>query len=848
MILQPLCTSPNLGEALAFAKGRYAALSKGSRPAVHAVPYRGGSDTLLCRFLLAATPEADILQILKVGAPQEIQLLVSSWDTPADFVGSSVPFYGPEASPSHTVRAKHLGVTGTVIAAGGESGRPVLFASSTDWVVSATSTVLTIAELAALAAGWPGTLISSSPNFIYDPAVGERVTVTPQMPIHKFTLTLEAWGESSFHLDQAGAGIYAAAPTLFGGDFSFPEYGPGVEPSSPALFEGGGCVGGEMIIFTGNSLNLSMEGGAVLGGSLSPRTARSFVMEGGMCLSGEITTVTLNQGRRTFLDGGGSLGGSFGIRTLVKSPMIGGLTLGSAMGETYPPPQEGAVAMEGGIAVGGSFGMMSKATLDLQGGACVGGSMTQSSYSTLAAPTIDIPLSVVVPYAERLNFPIKLTATKKRGGTLTFNVTGSSANCSVTKYPSGATTYQYLNPDRLVQSLSSSNVDRCYDGNVSTAATINPGNYPSFNYFAVARRNIDAAFKLQYRPISVQGVVVYSTSVYAGGTPARAEVRKGGAVASAISFAKIANQVEAWMPSISCNSWEEFDTISLWCFNGWNAAYPVSIHECWFSVGLVSVSPEDHVKFVDLTAAHPTGSYPHTAWFTYTATETAGGVPATSAPALGNVQVQAPKLPLGYTRNGLDITATGGTPSASGTYSFTLLGSYAGITSTWVVAGKTLRLIVGSGGCTTSGYVRITDSAGASIDISMSSLYIPNCGSTPPTPTWHLIPFCSRTSIRTHPQWSSWLTIDAAGNYVSPTTAPVLTYVSSDGRYRITGNYDIQSRFTPLYVNGVCTENCGYGCFFSHLNAATGYNFVQGVSFPTMFGYIFDIRSFEEYY
>lgn len=790
MIFQPLCTSPDLGEALAFAKGRYSSLSKGLRPAVRTATYRGLSDTLLCRFLLASVPEADILQILRVGAPQEIQLLVSSWDTPADFVGGSTPFYGPEASPSHTVRAKHLGVTGTVIAAGGESGRPVIFTSSTNWVVSATSTPLTIAELAALAAGWPGTLVSSSPNFIYDPAVGARVTVTPKMPIHKFTLTLEAWGGTSFHLDQTGAGIYAAAPTLFGGNFSFPEYGPGVEPSSPVLFEGGGCVGGEMIVFAVNSLNLSMDGGACLGGSLSPRSARSFAMEGGMCLSGEITVATPSQGRRSILDGGGCLGGSFGIRTLVNSPMSGGLTLGGAMGETYPPPQLETFALEGGSAAGGSFGMRSKATLDLQGGACMGGQMAQSSYSTLAAPTIDIPLSAVVPYAERLNFPIKLNATKKRGGTLTFNVTGSSANCSVTKYPSGTTTYQYLNPDGLVQSLSSSNVERCYDGNVATSATINPGNYPNFNYLAVTKRNLSAAFKLQYRPISVQAVVVYSTSVNAGGTPARAELRKGGAVASVISFAKVANQVEAWMPSVSCNSWEEFNTISLWCFNGWNGGYPVSIHECRFHVGLVSVSPEDYVKFSDLTAAYPTGSYPHTAWFTYTATETAGGVPATSAQALGNVQVQAPLTAfkvssINYStssRTGTVVLA-GGTPPYTAAMSDSSLLQFSGSLSGSTYSYSWGSLTVDNG----TTVLQVRDSAGALISVSLASLGIP----PPAAATWHWeLQWTSPDGdIRNYTYFNSYLTLDTNGNWVSPAGIGQITYASSNGAYRLVGNF-----------------------------------------------------------
>jgi hypothetical protein len=232
MILRPLCTSGDLGGAIAFAKRRYPALAQGVRPCIHELAYRGVTDILLCRFLVGLSPEADIVQIILVrtsvffqgsggaivgGAAtittiltQTITITVDEWDTWEPPVGDT-PFLATES----TLNA--IGLTGALAGTGGGSGNPVILSSS-------------------------------------DPAVA---TVSGS------TITIVGYGRVRFALNQAGGGVYAAAPELLSGEHIFPR-------ADSVQGSGGAIVGGSARVSKGNYHQGS--GGAIVGGSATVTT------------------------------------------------------------------------------------------------------------------------------------------------------------------------------------------------------------------------------------------------------------------------------------------------------------------------------------------------------------------------------------------------------------------------------------------------------------------------------------------------------------------------------------------------------------------------------------------------
>jgi hypothetical protein len=232
MILRPLCTSGDLGKAIAFAKRRYPAFAEGVRPFIHELAYRGTTDTLLCRFLIGLSPEIDTVQIILVrtsaffqgsgGAvvggsatvskllTQTITITIDEWDTWVPPVGDT-PFIATES----TLNA--IGVTGTLAGTGGGSGNPVVLSSSDTSVAT----------------------VSGS------------------------TITIVGYGSVRFALNQAGGGDYAAAPQLLSGEHIFPRVN-NIQGS------GGAIVGGSARISKGNFHQGS--GGAVAGGSATVTT------------------------------------------------------------------------------------------------------------------------------------------------------------------------------------------------------------------------------------------------------------------------------------------------------------------------------------------------------------------------------------------------------------------------------------------------------------------------------------------------------------------------------------------------------------------------------------------------
>ena len=433
MILRPLCTSPDLAAAITFGKARYESVAKGARPSVHAAPYVGATEQLLCRIILAVNPALDTLQIIKTRSPQEILVLVSEWSDPSDFVSVSQPFYDTiESTPAHTIRARRLGVTGEILAVGGRSGKPLVFTSTDTSVLSGVGADLTFAAFIELASTWSGSVIETSPNFIFEFTGGYRITVSPDMPITSFTVTLEDWGETSLYLSQDGAGIYPAAPTLHGGDFTFEVFSMG-----ELLMEGGACLGGEMVIESSSPSLHVMEGGACLGGEMLTVYGLAFPMSGGACAGGSMPVAS---SYAFAMEGGVCLGGEIPIASGAEFAMTGGVCLGGEMSFSVGVSQQ----MTGGACLGGEMLVGVGVSFTMPGGACIGGEMAFEA-TGLEPPTIDIPISVIIPYEQRVDYMIPLTGTAKRGGVLIFTLTGQSANCTLLKVTQSGSTWVKFN-------------------------------------------------------------------------------------------------------------------------------------------------------------------------------------------------------------------------------------------------------------------------------------------------------------------------------------------------------------------------------------------------------------------
>ena len=415
---------------------------------------------------------------------------------------------------------------------------------------------------------------------------------------------------------------------------------------------------------------------------------------------------------------------------------------------------------------------------------------TQTCAQSVEPPTLKLPMQVSAPFVARLYLTMELDGyiERKRDGALTFQLIGYSENCLI----------------ELDHSL--------HNGVLSTylvfgsAATAFPASHWVAFTATETADGVAAVSVLIIGYITIQADTSALSIAFAAGTLSWA----GGKPPYMLLVAGGLTGTPSGLSSL-LGSWTQAKSVTVPVVSGFCDSAPSS-------------------AFVVKDSSSP-------------AKTASIAVSACGVPVCTPVSTLA-IVPDGYN----SYRVTGGSKS----YTATITGKTSGISVSSLSYASYWKLFIsGSSGCYCTGAgVTVQDSAGASVSATFAAPHITltlctqGCQDTEPSePGWTIVPFCSRPSIRTHPQWPYWDTFDASGALVDSTTAPVLTYVSADGRYRIKGNYDAQARFTGYYINGQFYDT-GYGCFFSHLNAATGNNF-SVLAFPGMFANVFDIRSFE---
>lgn len=371
MIIQPLCESEELGQAIAYARVRYESISQGARPRVYAFAYKG-LERLLVRVVLGLDETRDQVQILSLDRkPQEWFFATNKWDKATNTFGPVWYQDDPGDTTPHLPDHLIIGDSATVVAVGGASAKPINLVSSNTAVCTISRFEVTYQDLVEESEGWA------------DPGLIDLVH--PDMVIAGFTVHLDGYGDTSFTLSQAGNGVYLPAPTIYSGPWRFRQGQEGDPGGNFNDLEGGACVGGGAIFQFDQELMVEEEGGACAGGSALFQTETQFTGSGGACA------------------GGSAL--SFSSQDLAES---------------------------GGACCGGTADFSTSSGLLAQGGVCAGGSALFATYSVpIIKPTVLAIPPAVIPFTESHSWPFQLVATPARGGTVTFRIVSKGGNCAV---------------------------------------------------------------------------------------------------------------------------------------------------------------------------------------------------------------------------------------------------------------------------------------------------------------------------------------------------------------------------------------------------------------------------------
>jgi hypothetical protein len=732
MILQPLCASVDLGDAVAFAKKEYNRLAIGARPSICALPYNGNTDLLLCRFVLNFTPEADLIQILALqqhlevesdgGAvtggesaatgilTQTITILLDQWDKEGIH---DTPFY---AHTYHGIEPDALfeDDTGILSGFGGGSGNPVVLTSSDTSVCS----------------------------------------------VSGFNITVEGPGTVYFTLSQAGNEDYSAAPTLTGGTHIFPWYG---------TFSGGavtgGVAGGDAQFEANAERTVRSDGGAVAGGegtiAVISLLLDSFTAEGGGVTAGEMVEVLVSVlvddftsvgGARAggastvsvvsvtvssqgaaggavaggaaqfemnalrYVNGyGGAIGGgassSAGVNLRVASMSAsGGARTGGVATVTRTPVQRGTMTGAGGTRAGGAVTEKVWFTITASGGGVAGGA---AQFESNANRFMQGSGGVVAGYEARIT---------------QYNVRDGSMTASGGARASGVSTFTPI-------FVSRGSMTAVGGARASGVSTIRPWRKFTASGGAVVSGVAGESFTLLIYQFTAAGGGVVGGSVASSGN--RKVDGSGGAVVSGVAVETLGAVVKPLaMQNIALTfPYKDLDTgfITL-NFNTTGTAKRGGV------LTYTILGDTDNLYFVAGVGTNGLPNYKMYKFdhywlgndtFSYKVTETTeDDVAIDSDVATVLVNAAAPAT-MAYTIEAVAgitdkrIVWTGG----AAVFTLALGGTYTGImlSVTAVGAGVSKNVIVFklAGASTVNGYVRITDHYGSYIDILLSSLGVP---------------------------------------------------------------------------------------------------------------------------
>jgi hypothetical protein len=683
MILQPLCTSVDLGDATAFAKKEYNRLATGARPYICVLPYNGHTDLLLCRFVIGFAPEADLVQILALqqhlevesdgGAvaggesaasgilTQVITILQDHWDKEGIH---DTPFY---AHADHTNGPDQLfeGDTGVLSGFGGGSGNPVILTSSDLSVCS----------------------------------------------VSGFNITVEGPGSVYFTLSQAGNEYYSAAPTLTGGIHIFSWYETMVGGSE------GGAVAGGSAQFEANAQRVfTADGGAVAGGGGAEGLIRpvnlifmDYAAQGGAAVADEAYVELLWVAIEEASGEGGAVASGEAQFQLNANRLMygrGGCVGGGTASVVRMNLQRGTMTATGGSRAGGTaaWGI----NVNTSGGAVAGGA---AQFEANANRFMQGAGGVVAGYAARF------TQYNVRYGSMT--ATGGAR-------ASGAATFTRLSVIR--GSMTATGGARA-----SGAATIGAGLKITASGGAVVSGVAGESFTLLIYQFTASGGAVVSGSVASSRNGKT--VGDGGAVVSGVAVNTLASVLKPLaMQNIAITfPYKDLDTgfVTLY-FNGTGTAKRGGV------LTYTILGDTDNLYFV---AGVDTGGrayykmykFDHY-WlgndtFSYKVTETTEddvAVDSDVATVLVNAAAPAAMVyTVGAISSGLaKFTWTGGAYR----FTFSLTGTYTGVTllEPYVDSGEKFCIIQkAAGATTTSGYVRVTDHYGSYFSVPLSSLGVP---------------------------------------------------------------------------------------------------------------------------
>jgi hypothetical protein len=250
MIIRPLCTSDDLGEAYAAAQADYSRMVQGAaRPSTRtSAIISSGGDTFTVRIAFHATsPEKDVVTLLKIRSNRSVVVgggVVAAGAVSAQAMRAQIIAITTDEWDSETVHdtpfiadfshsSSEIGETGTLAGAGGGSGNPVVLTPTDPTVCS---------------------------------VLGNTITVI-------------GYGSCGFILSQEGGPGYHPATPLVGGVHIWPQ-------TAQATAGGGSVARGYSAAVGRISSSVTTQGRAVVKGRCAAHSRRSVTLAGGAVAKG----------------------------------------------------------------------------------------------------------------------------------------------------------------------------------------------------------------------------------------------------------------------------------------------------------------------------------------------------------------------------------------------------------------------------------------------------------------------------------------------------------------------------------------------------------------------------------
>ena len=816
MILRPLCTSDDLGDAIAFAKARYRSLSDGQRPLTHNIPFKSTADLFIIRVILGMTKNSDQVQILKPPMPQVITFWIANeWN-----VGGlgTIPFYGPGASDPHIEGGLVPADTGTLIVIGKVAGTPFVLISTDPSVCSISDLPVTFAEAYAMA-------VDTS---LLEGYTADNCTVTG------FTLTVNGYGRTKFYLDRPAVTGYTKLGTMYGGEHIFRHADGG---SITEMYSTGGLVfGGQANVISNGHQFFQSTGGLCLGGAAVFMVEKTLRSVGGLVLAGRAWierslplkptvpapwTVTIPYAER------------YGKQiTLYGTAVRGGVI-------TFRIPELGAncTVTNTGIFYGSGawYGTTTFKYIAIE---------TKNGIAVESAPVqvtvvVDVPLTspwgenilVTKNFAEQTEIRIDLAGKghATMGGTLAYSA-GSPGYGIASLYMESATVVRVSMTGTYAGTAFFSYMvteTSAHDTFTSLPAfvgvTINPPACPQ------------ADFTIAYNPDDKVGSVWTFTSTTPPAldgsalTYAWAVIGKPAASVAAY-LTSAAGLTTALMPDVAGSYTVQLTVTDAYGSTSVKTSSPTAVALILPPTALSSSTPRTYIQaVVNFTEVYMTGTAKRGGVLTYqvlsfsggdygkganyitfrvasagtytlryTATEkTADNVSATSEVATITIYVAAQVITaMTYAMENVYVTGTNlwgrdaiisGGDGVHGAVQ--MIGQSNGLGFAWVPGYNVVApQATGGGDHNGTGYVRVYDGSGRFVDIPFSAFNIPPYS----TASWHWeLQWTSPAGdIRNYQYFNSYVTVDKDGNWVSPFGIAQIEYESLNGQqWKVVGNY-----------------------------------------------------------